>query len=99
MRGLFGAVALLALAGLGTGEAFAQGAGSATLDAAKTRGQVLCGISGAVPGFSLLDSQGVMRGLDADSCRAVTAAALGDASKAKFVATTTENPFTRPQPR
>src|ERR1700676_4579927 len=94
MRGLFGAVALLALAGLGTGEAFAQGSGSATLDAAKARGQVLCGISGAVPGFSLLDSQGVMRGLDADSCRAVTAAALGDVAKVKFVPTTTQNRFT-----
>ena len=51
--------------------ASAQGSGSATLDAAKARGQVLCGLSGQVPGFSLPDSQGVMKGLDADSCRAV----------------------------
>ena len=35
-----------------------------------------------------------MRGLDADSCRAVTAAALGDANKVKFVPTTTQNRFT-----
>ncbi|MDR3531974.1 MAG: amino acid ABC transporter substrate-binding protein [Rhodopila sp.] len=74
--------------------AVAQGSGSATLDAARARGQVLCGISGQVPGFSLPDSQGVMRGLDADSCRAVTVAALGDVSKVKFVATTTQNRFT-----
>src|SRR5271167_3798235 len=74
--------------------ATAQGSGSATLDAAKARGQVLCGLSGQVPGFSLPDSQGVMKGLDADSCRAVTAAALGDVNKAKFVATTTQNRFT-----
>jgi general L-amino acid transport system substrate-binding protein len=74
--------------------AAAQGSGSATLDAAKGRGQVLCGLSGQVPGFSLPDSQGVMKGLDADSCRAVATAALGDASKAKFVATTTQNRFT-----
>ena len=40
------------------------------------------------------DSQGVMRGLDADSCRAVTAAALGDVSKVKVVATTAQNRFT-----
>lgn len=70
--------------------ATAQDLGSATLDAAKGRGQVLCGLSGQVPGFSLPDSQGVMKGLDADSCRAVATAALGDASKAKFVATTTQ---------
>jgi len=94
MRGLLGAVALTALACLGTGAAQAQGTGSATLDAARARGQVLCGISGVVPGFSLSDSQGVMRGLDADSCRAVTIAALGDASKVKFVPTTTQNRFT-----
>ena len=47
-----------------------------------------------MPGFSLPDSQGVMRGLDADTCRAVTAAALGDANKVKFVPTTTQNRFT-----
>ena len=76
------------------GSAIAQGSGSATLDAVRARGQLLCGIAGVVPGFSLPDSQGVMRGLDADSCRAVAAAALGDVSKVKFVPTTTQNRFT-----
>jgi len=75
-------------------QAAAQGSGSATLDAAKGRGQVLCGLAGNVPGFSLPDSQGVMKGLDADTCRAVTAAALGDAGKVKFVITTAQNRFT-----
>ncbi len=75
-------------------DAVAQGSGSATLDAAKAKGQLLCGIAGGVPGFSLPDSQGVMRGLDADSCRAVTAAVLGDVAKVKFVPTTTQNRFT-----
>ena len=74
--------------------AAAQGSGSATLDAPGAAGQVLCGVAGQVPGFSLPDSQGVMRGLDADTCRAVAAAALGDVGKAKFVATTTQNRFT-----
>jgi general L-amino acid transport system substrate-binding protein len=82
------------MGGLGLAPAHAQGSGSPTLDAARARGQVLCGISGQVPGFSLSDSQGVMRGLDADTCRAITAAALGDASKVKFVPTTTQNRFT-----
>jgi general L-amino acid transport system substrate-binding protein len=75
-------------------KAAAQGSGSATLDAAKGRGQVLCGIAGNVPGFSLPDSQGVMKGLDADTCRVIAAAAIGDASKAKFIVTTTQNRFT-----
>lgn len=92
--GAFGLLAGLAILGGWSQPAKAQGSGSATLDAAKARGQVLCGLSGQVPGFSLPDSQGVMRGLDADTCRAVTAAALGDPSKVKFVATTTQNRFT-----
>lgn len=57
-------VAILLLAG-SQAPATAQGSGSATLDAARARGQVLCGISGQVPGFSIPDSQGVMRGIDA----------------------------------
>jgi hypothetical protein len=72
----------------------AQGSGSATLDAVKARGQMLCGVHGQVPGFSLPDSQGVMRGLDADTCRAITAAVLGDVSKVKLVATSTQSRFT-----
>jgi len=72
----------------------AQGTGSTTLDAIRQRGEVRCGVSGQVAGFSLPDSQGVMRGLDADSCRWVAAAALGDANKVKFVPTTAQNRFT-----
>src|SRR6516162_1345309 len=89
-----GAIVACAFQAVGPLPAAAQGSGSATLDAARGRGQVLCGISGQVPGFSLPDSQGIMRGIDADSCRAVTAAALGDVNKVKFVATTTQNRFT-----
>lgn len=74
--------------------AFAQGTGSATLDAVRARGQLICGVGGNQPGFSLPDSQGVMRGLDADGCRAIAAVALGDAEKVKFVSLTTQNRFT-----
>ncbi len=88
-----GAVFTFGLAGSALAQAPA-GSGSVTLDNVRKRGELLCGISGAVPGFSLPDSQGVMRGLDADSCRAVAAAALGDANKVKFVVTTTQNRFT-----
>jgi len=89
----------LALAGLlAAGTAFAQTSpspsGSTTLDAARQRGAITCGISGTTPGFSYPDSEGVMRGYDADLCRAVAAAALGDASKVKFVTLTSVNRFT-----
>ena len=91
--------AAMLLAGLLTGAVavapvYADGTGSATLDAARTRGQVSCGVSTGVAGFSLADSQGVIRGLDADTCRAIAVAALGDASKLKFVPLTVQARFT-----
>ncbi len=72
----------------------AQGSGSATIDTIKSRGQLVCGVSTGVAGFSLADSKGVTQGIDADTCRAVAAAILGDASKVRFVPTTTTNRFT-----
>jgi general L-amino acid transport system substrate-binding protein len=74
--------------------ALAQGSGSATLDALRARGELLCGTGGEIPGFSMLDSSGVMRGLDADYCRAVAAATLGDAKKVKWVSVTAQTRFT-----
>jgi len=56
-----------------------------TLAAVRDRGAVICGAHPGAPGFSTLDSQGITRGLDADTCRAITAAALGDATKSRFV--------------
>ena len=85
---------LLSAALLASVPALAQPSGSATLDAVKARGVVICGVAGGVAGFSLPDSQGVMRGLDADSCRNVAAAVLGDATKIKFTALTSTNRFT-----
>ena len=92
--GLAAGALLLAAAGLLPSPAHAQGSGSATMDTVRQRGQLICGVSTGVPGFSLPDSQGVMRGLDADSCRAVAAAVLGDQNKVKFVPLTTTNRFT-----
>ncbi len=79
---------------LSAASALGQGSGSATLDAVRGRGQLLCGTGGEIPGFSLLDSNGVMRGLDADYCRAIAAAVLGDATKVKWVPVTTQTRFT-----
>jgi len=73
--------------------AHAEGSGSATLDAIRARGNVACGISGTTPGFAFPDSKGVMRGADADICRAVAAAALGDASRVKFTPLTSTDRF------
>jgi general L-amino acid transport system substrate-binding protein len=65
-----------------------------TLDTVKQRGTLVCGVSTGFAGFSTPDSQGNFKGLDADYCRAVAAATLGDASKVRFVALTAQNRFT-----
>ena len=64
------------------------------MDSIKSKGMLACGVSTGVAGFSLADSKGVIQGIDADTCRAVAAAILGDATKVKFVPTTTTNRFT-----
>lgn len=65
-----------------------------TLDAVKQRGELNCAVNGSRPGLSAVDSKGVWSGLDVDTCRAVAAAVLGDASKVRFVKTTTQTRMT-----
>jgi len=48
------------------------------------RGQLICGVNGELPGFSVLNDEGEMEGFDADFCRAVAAAVLGDATAVEF---------------
>jgi general L-amino acid transport system substrate-binding protein len=67
---------------------------SSTLETVRSRGVLACGVSGESPGFSLPDSQGEMQGMDADTCRAVAAAALGDARKVRFVPLSPQARFT-----
>jgi general L-amino acid transport system substrate-binding protein len=56
-----------------------------TLAAIRAKGAIDCGAHPGAPGFGLMDSQGVYRGLDADTCRAVAAAIFaGDASKIRW---------------
>ena len=65
-----------------------------TLDAIKARGQVVCGVNTGLAGFSAADSSGNWSGLDVDVCRAVAAAALGDATKVKYVPLNAQQRFT-----
>ncbi len=53
-----------------------------------------CGTRDALPGFAVLDASGDHIGFDADFCRAVAAAVLGDATKADFVDLETADRFT-----
>jgi general L-amino acid transport system substrate-binding protein len=56
-----------------------------TLKGVKSRGVLRCGVSEGILGFSLKGDGGDWSGLDADFCRAVAAAVLGDGQKVKFV--------------
>ena len=51
----------------------------------KSRGKLVCGVNDALPGFSALDkATGQFSGFDADYCRAVAVAVLGDAKAVEF---------------
>jgi general L-amino acid transport system substrate-binding protein len=57
-----------------------------TFTGVRAKGAVRCGVSeGLLLGFSLKEPNGSWSGLDADFCRAVAAAALGDPEKVAFV--------------
>src|SRR5471032_451503 len=56
-----------------------------TLAVVKKRGELACGVNGSLPAFSYLDDKKERVGFDAEYCRAVAAAVLGDAKKVKFV--------------
>ncbi len=71
----------------------AQQAGGDTLAAVKARGTLKCGVSGSAVGFSETQPDGTATGFDADYCRALAAAVLGDSSKVEFVALTAAQRF------
>ncbi len=65
-----------------------------TLEAIKSKGVLRCGVNTGLQGFSAPDSQGKWTGIDADFCRAVAIAVLGDGSKVQYVPTTAQTRFT-----
>ena len=72
----------------------AQAASAQTLKTIKDRGQLSCGVSQGLPGFSTPDDKGNWTGLDVDICRAIAAAIFNDASKIKFVPLSAKDRFT-----
>ena len=64
-----------------------------TLSAVRARGALSCGISTGDPAWSAPDSRGEWQGMDADVCRAIAAATLGDAKKLVWQHLTGQNRF------
>jgi len=65
-----------------------------TLDAVRERGQLACGISTGVAGFSASDSKGEWQGIDVDVCRAIAAAVLKDPNKVRWSPLNAQQRFT-----
>ncbi len=80
----------LAAAAVAAGAAAAQ----STLQTVQQRGELICGVSTGLTGFSAPDANGVWGGFDVAICRAVAAAVLGDPTKVSFVPLTSQTRFT-----
>jgi general L-amino acid transport system substrate-binding protein len=75
--------ALIGLAGTAT---------AATLDDVKARGELVCGVSQGLQGFSA-EEGGAWFGFDVDFCRAVAAAIFNDPQKVRFIALSASERF------
>jgi general L-amino acid transport system substrate-binding protein len=84
---------LMAAAAIALGVAAVPAHAGKTLEAIKARGQLVCGVSSGVAGFSQADSAGKWSGLDVDVCRAIAASILGDANKVKWVPLVSQQRF------
>ena len=68
--------------------------GGDLLQRVKNRGNVICGVNDAVPGFGFVTEAGEFQGFDIDYCSAVAAAVFGDAEAVEFRPLTAEQRFT-----
>lgn len=68
--------------------------GGAVLARVQDRGQLVCGVNDAVPGFGFVTEGGDYEGFDIDFCRVVAAAVLGDAEAVEYRPLTAEQRFT-----
>lgn len=66
---------------------------SPTLNAVKRRGRLNCGVHEGLVGFAYTDNRGQWRGFDADFCRALAAAVLGNPDAVRFVPLTSSQRF------
>ncbi|MAH58254.1 MAG: amino acid ABC transporter substrate-binding protein [Synechococcus sp. ARS1019] len=86
--------ALAGLSGLLSSCASLSDAETSRLDLVRQRGELLCGVSGKIPGFSFLSPEGRYTGLDIDICRAMAAAFVGDSESVQYRPLTAPERFT-----
>ena len=64
------------------------------LEAIKKRGQIKCGVSDGLSGFSRPDSKGKWVGIDVDVCRSFASAVFGDPNKIQMIGLSAQQRFT-----
>ena len=85
---------LISLTLLSSGCATLEKGNTSRLDLIQKRGELKCGVSGKIPGFSFLSKNGEYKGLDIDICRAMAAAFLGSPEKVEYRPLTAPERFT-----
>jgi general L-amino acid transport system substrate-binding protein len=90
---LLGTLAVAGLAGAAVAQN-ATGTAGATLAEVRERGALNCGVNTGLTGFAAPNAEGVWEGFDVDLCRAIAAAALGDAEAVNYVPLSGETRFT-----
>ena len=88
VSGIVGLAALLA------GCATTNQDNSSRLNLIKNRNELICGVSGKIPGFSFMKSDGIYQGLVVDICKAFAAAMIGDSEKIQYRPLTAAERFT-----
>lgn len=72
----------------------ATGVQAATLDDVRERGELICGVTQGVPGFSSPDDEGNWSGFDVEVCRAIAAAVLNEPDAVRYVPLSNTERFT-----
>lgn len=66
-------------------------------DSIKSRGQLICGVSGQIPGFSFVETDGKYSGIDVDICRAIASALFDNPDAVEFRNLSAQERFTAVQ--
>jgi general L-amino acid transport system substrate-binding protein len=67
------------------------------LDTVISRGNLICGVNGQLPGFSFVDENGEYSGMDVDFCKAIASALFNDPSKVEYRDLSAQERFTAVQ--
>ncbi|WP_320664807.1 amino acid ABC transporter substrate-binding protein [Prochlorococcus sp. MIT 1223] len=92
MRRLF--AGMLTISMLISGCASTSEKNQSRLELIKKRNELICGVSGKIPGFSFLKSDGNYQGIDVDICRAFAFAFIGSSGNIQYRPLTAAERFT-----